>query len=556
VLALALATGCAGIPSHGAVRVGRELPALGGLGDVDIRVGPPAPLPGMSPTDIVHGFLRAMVNADGDYEIARAYLTSRAAAGWDASSVVTTYDDSGVQVVPAAATGATRTVSLRAPRIGFIDTRGDFTPRAGTVRSTFQLQRQGGEWRIDKLPDGVLLSTLDAQRAFRLADVYYLNRSATTLVPEQVLLQPDPHGVTTALVRALVQGPGPWLAPAVRSAFPPGTDVLGNVPVDPDGIAEVNLSASLRLASAGQLEALSAQLVWTLRQVTEINGVRLLADGSPVAVPGVGVDQPRTAWPSYDPAAPPVLTDAFRAGSGGWQGIGADVPGLGPADGLTGVMLSRDGLRYAGWRLSGLYVGRTGETPTRALTAATFTDPTFDQAGDVFTVATRGARRWVAEITLDGGHRPVAADPALLARPVQELRLSRDGARFAAAIGPLNAARLVVGRVATVHGQLHLGDLRYVLPGVRDVRGVAWDGADQLVVTAANPGGGRELWAVDVDGYGPRTVSTAGLTAAPTDVAAAPGQRLLITAGGSVWLDDPGGGWRRIGRGSQPAYAD
>jgi hypothetical protein len=88
------------------------------------------------------------------------------------------------------------------------------------------------------------------------------------------------------------------------------------------------------------------------------------------------------------------------------------------------------------------------------------------------------------------------------------------------------------------------------------VRGVAWWAADLLAATAADAGGGRELVAVDVDGYGTQTVPTAGLPTQPVDVAAAPGEPLLVTAGDSVWLDDPVVGWRRLGRGSDPTYAD
>src|SRR5437764_990960 len=86
VAAFALAlTGCANIPTRGAVHVGRPLSAVGGLGDVDVRVQPPQAQPGMSATDVVRGFLRAVVNSDGNYEIARSYLTDRAAQSWNAS---------------------------------------------------------------------------------------------------------------------------------------------------------------------------------------------------------------------------------------------------------------------------------------------------------------------------------------------------------------------------------------------------------------------------------------------------------------------------------------
>ena len=290
-VALLALTGCAGIPHGGAVHIGRPIPAPGGLDDVDVRVLPAAAQPGLPPTGVVRGFLRAVVNADSNYDIARSYLTKRAASSWHAGAGVTTYDDSGVEIGVAARGAATRTLQLRAPRVGVIDARGDFSPRGGRVSATFGVVRQNGEWRIDRLGDGVLLSAFDAQREFRPALVYYLNRAGTTLVPEQVLLQLT-SGSATPLVRALLSGPGAWLAPSVRSAFPEKTELLGNVPVEHDGTAEVNFTSAVRQASSSQLRALSAQLVWTLRQVSEIKQVRILADGSPLEVPGVAVDQP------------------------------------------------------------------------------------------------------------------------------------------------------------------------------------------------------------------------------------------------------------------------
>ncbi len=115
VLALA---GCAGIPDSGAIRVGREISAEGGLDDIDVRVLPPAPLPGMSAADIVHGFLRAMVNGDGDYEIARAYLTDHAALTWDAGVAVTMYDDGGVTLTATETSEVRQSIRVQAPRVG------------------------------------------------------------------------------------------------------------------------------------------------------------------------------------------------------------------------------------------------------------------------------------------------------------------------------------------------------------------------------------------------------------------------------------------------------
>ena len=557
-----LLTGCAGIPASGPVHVGRPVPALGGLGDIDVRVLPAAAQPGDTPSEIVHGFLRALVNSDGDYEIARSYLTRRAAAAWKSGEGVTTYDDSGVDIHETTTGTNSRTLQLRAPRVGDIDGRGNYAPVGGHVHATFGLTRQNGQWRVDRLADGVLLSALDAQRTFRPALVYYLNRSGTTLVPEQVLLRPTPQSVTTALVRALLEGPGKWLAPSVRTGFPSGTTLLGNVPVDPNGgVAEVNLSNVVHQASSAQLKALSAQIVWTLRQVNEISVVRLLADGSSLVVPGVPVNQPIGAWRSYNPSAPPAASVAVYDHGGVWQPVAGGLPGLTAATaGLTGVGLAGNGSTIAGIRArqhsKSLVLGARGHNPVVALTADALTPPTFDPSGAAYSVVTRGGVRSIGMVSPDGAVQRVTVDPLLVARPVQRLRLSRDGARVAAVVGRRGHGRLLVGRVTVTRAGIQFSAFRDVLPGVDDVRGVAWDGGDQLVVTAADPGGGRQVLEVDVDGYGTQTIPTSSLSAQPVDLAKAPGQPLLVKAGGSVWRNNANGGWSRVGTGSQPVYPD
>src|SRR5947209_15544557 len=88
VAALAL-TGCAGMPTGGAVHLGRALPAPGGLGDPDVRVLPPSWRTGLDPVGVVTGFLRAMVNDDDGYAIARTYLASAFAHRWRPETGVT-----------------------------------------------------------------------------------------------------------------------------------------------------------------------------------------------------------------------------------------------------------------------------------------------------------------------------------------------------------------------------------------------------------------------------------------------------------------------------------
>ena len=212
-LGVVICTGCAGMPTHGAVHVGRALPAA--AGDIDIHALPPGPRPHMKPADVVGGFLQALVNDDESYAIAREYLTPPAAASWNAASGITTYDDSSLSFPSTRTVGATRVVRVFAREIGRIDARGDYTVAATTLHPAFTLAQHLGEWRIDKLPSGVLLSAVDAQRVLKPYRIYYLSRARpATLVPEQIVVRSDPPALATTLTKALLSGPGPWLAPA------------------------------------------------------------------------------------------------------------------------------------------------------------------------------------------------------------------------------------------------------------------------------------------------------------------------------------------------------
>lgn len=552
-----LAAGCAEIPTTGSVHVGRPLSAVGGLGDVDVRVQPPQAHPGMTPTDVVLGFLRAVVNNDGDYEIARSYLTAHAGQTWSTTGV-TTYDDGSVQISAAAPAGKARTVQLQVDRRGLVDARGEFSPSAGRLTSTFRLIRQRHEWRIDALPPGVLLSTSDAQRALRLATLYFVDRTHTSLVPEQVLLRPEAIGFTTAAVRALLAGPGPWLAPAVRTGFPRGTSLVGNVAVGQDGTAEVNLSGAVRQASGAQLRELAAQVVWTVLQESQITGVQLLVDGSPLNLPGAPSVQTRATWADYDPAPVQDLPAFYFAGAEGWRSVaGGSNPSLQSASGLAWLAMSSDGRNLAavGGQPGGerLLTWHSGGRPETRLSAETLTPPVVDRFGNVVVVATRRRGREVLVVTPSGRHVRVHS-PSLESVPVTALALSPDGSRVAAVTGGSGRGRLLVGRVSDGRDGLVFDGFRKVLLSWADVRGVAWDGAGQVVVTAADDANNRRVVVVDSDGYSWRVLSTDGVRGEPVAVAAAPGQPLVVFAGKSVWVARPDGGWRRVGRGEQPRY--
>lgn len=558
VLAAAGSAGCAGMPTGGGVHLGRALPAPGGLGDPDVRVLPPSWHAGLDPTTVVTGFLHAMVNDDDDYAIARTYLTRSASDRWHPSIGVTTYDSVALQrPAPEAGTGRLM-VTLRTPRIGHLDRRGDYEPQPGTLVAGFSVVHGQDGWRIDRAPDGVLLRASDIQRSFTPADVYYFNRPGTTLVPEQILLPNAQRGVATALVAALLSGPGSWLAPAVHSAAPPRTSLIGNVPVDDAGVADVNLSSSIRQATPTELAALSAQLVWTLRQVPDVTSMRLLAEGAPLAVPGAPTRQPITSWSRFDPAAPPSSHDVLYVVNGHLAATGGDANALSHSDPghVQSVARSRDGdtLAVVQQTATGvrLLTGGFGRRLTPRLFAPAMTAPTFDADGDVLTVVTGIGGQRVVAVAPDGAVRRVPVDASLPPGPVSALRLSRDGARVGAVVG---AGTVVVGRVDATAGVPSLGGFRAIAPGLHGVRGVSWVDPDAIVVTAAAPGGQRQIVETDADGFSAHTHPLDGLRGRPVDVNGSPGQPLFAaTDRGAIW--DEVEGWHRVATGTAPVHSD
>jgi hypothetical protein len=550
VVAVAVVAGCGGVPDGGGVHLGRALPAVGGADDAfdfDVKALPPSWRSGMSPDDVVDGFLRAVVNGDGDYAIARSYLSTAAARGWDPDRSIAMYDELKSTF---SGSGATRSVRIHAARTGAIDERGDFNPTRGSIDETVGLARLDGHWRIDHLPPGVLLSTLDAQRSIRLARIYYPNRSGTALVPEQTFVRTTQAGFATALIRTMLAGPGRWLAPAVSGGAPAGTTLIGNVPVV-GGEADVNLSPSARQATTAQLEQLSAAVVWTLHQVPDVNSVRLLIDGTPLSLPKVGATQSVTSWPSYDPAAPVsgpslfVVDGRIRALNGAAPKVAGNVVSVAESVSANVVAVVRVGRRGAV-----LSTGPIGGSLVDRLSARRMTAPTIDADGDVLTVATTAHGQRAMAVLRSGGVRSVAVNPPWRG-VVTSLRLSRDGARAAAVVG----GRLLVGRFQPGPSGPMLADFRDVLPSAVDVRGVAWTDAGDVVTTVLTGRSTRGLIVTDIDGYADRPVTTDGVGGRPVDVVAAPGRPLIVvTATGTLWSE--GGGWHEIGRGTSAAYPD
>jgi len=552
VLAVPALGACASIPTSGPIEQGAEV----GVEATDqvIRVIARPPLPDMTPTQIVLGFLQASASFEGDHAVARKYLTPAAAATWDPTRLVSVYD--GVPtIVPDGVSG----VAMTATRVGSIDEEGRYevAPPASLIAEDFRMELVDGNWRIETPPAGLLLSRSDVERAFRSFEVYFLDPTFTALVPDPRYFPVDGPTPATALTRALLQGPTEWLAPAVRTGFPDGTTLAVDAVPVVDGIARVDLDPQVRLADESTRRAISAQLTWTLSQAPGVRFLDLNAGGQVLNVSGAVNPQPVDSWEAYDPNAMPGGTSPLAVLGGRVLDLDRSPPlpvpgsaGLGSPP-LDGIAVSLLGDRVAG--LDGdarLWFG--------SIAPGARLEPALDEPGQSRPSFGSGQQPWV--VGPDGVLRRVDDEGRGVVIPVDGLHpkaelesvsVSRDGTRVALTVrrGPRTFIMLAIVTVredvARVESPVRVDNR------LTTVIDVAWADDDRLVAVAVEGAGNTAIYEIDLTRWQVRSL---GAPPGVVRVAAAPGGPILAaTSERRIWTYTVGP-WRPGPRGSSPAY--
>ena len=569
LLCAALA-GCASIPTSGAVRQGQDLRVE--RQDDAVAFIADGPVEGATAAQVVQGFLAAGADFRNDHEVAREYLTDRAAQSWRPGAGTVVHDGGAPPVVEDQGDGS---VVARATEVARIDDEGSYqrTPGLPEISRGFRVERQDGEWRIAELDDGLLLSQLDVSQAYRPVSLYFLSPTRNSLVPDTVLV-PELAGLPTKVVGRLLRGPTAALRGAVLTGFPQGTNLeVQSVPVS-DGLATVPLTEEALSADQDAREQMSAQIVWTLKQLgSEIERVRITAGGDDLVVAGVAQDQARNSWLTYDPdgLGSSASVYAVRDGVVGRIIEGAFQPVVGPAGTgdppLRSPAVSLDTTEVAAVSPDGrtLRVGRLaadGDLEV-VLTGDDLSPPSWDPLGNLW-VVDRSTDR---VLLLPGGSGPAVQveTPALPGGRPTAIAVSRDGARAALVAGRGQGARLVLGAVTGLDGlepdatgtpRVAIESVREVLPGARAVRDVAWSNATTLTVLGSLDGSPVAPFTTSTDGYQIVTVEpeTDLATVAAAPLSAESGPLVAGTSDGQLVQFTSGRGWVPLGAGSDPAY--
>lgn len=570
LMCLALAVGllgaCASVPTSGPIEQGPVVDLEESTQFIRVIAAPPSA--GAEPAEIVRGFLESHVSLEHGYAIARRYLTAKAAASWRPEIATAVYDEGSLQI-------EARKNRVRVTFDVVAELQADGTlltvdpPDARKLSVSLEQVTEGDatvpQWRITDPPDGVLISSADLRRAYRLHETYFTSRRTGILVPDGRMLPVVGPALPTALAERVLAGPSEWLAPGVAADLPAGTTLaLGAVPVS-DGIARVELTEEALSATESQRRSLAAELTWTLTDLPGVTAVRLLVAGEPFEVPGAPSLLTRQVWQSQAPDAETtgvtgeqraplyLLDEAAIVRVAGKSRTTTPVPAEVP-DSLQGLAVALDQRRAAAIQPDGsalwlLPLDRT--VSSRRVAGEQITSASFDVDGQVWFTDTGG----VAHV---GGNGDVAAVPVTTegsgARsagedlgPISALSLARDGTRIAIVVG----GQVYVGVMVRSDDGLLVSSVHRIATQVSGIVDLAWRDASTLDLLGELAGGGRQVLRVSV---GSGQTMPQGAPADPVDVAAAPNAVTMVATSGGAVFGNVGLQWREQERGRSAAY--
>jgi Lipoprotein LpqB beta-propeller domain/Sporulation and spore germination len=506
---LLLLTGCASMPSGGDVKQVDSTPRA----DVDsqVRVFGVSPQEGADPRQIIRGFLEATTSDEADFDTALKYLTEDERDSWDPFAGTTVLSDAPsvrLEDVRTGSDGEGYHVEVTGTRIAEVDSERAYRPQESPYLERFHLTEVSGEWRIDRLPDGLVMGESEFQRIYRSVATYYfadLGPEAGAVPRGKNVLVPDPLYVreridpVTETVRALLKGPTDWLNPVVNSAFPSRVRLARgeHLSLDDSGGLTVPLTAGngQRVRVNGrQCARMAAQLLHTVDGYSSarVNRVNLNDHGG-----GELCSQTREAAQIYAPglldgqAAKQYFLDGEHRLVALNEGQDTAVPVEGPF-GTGDIRMGSVAVRRD---------ERTGEGSRRnGLTA-----PSWDGLGDLW-VADRDPDRSRLLRLRDGQEEAEeVAVPRLGPGRIESLRVSSDGTRIALLVEDDGATTLRLGRIGRERNPrggstAQITGLRPVAPQLENVVAASWAGDSRLVVVGKASGGVQQLRVVSTDG--------------------------------------------------------
>ncbi len=580
VAAALVLAGCTTIPDNSTPQVVQPVYVQ----PADTSVG--GPTPGADPRSIVQGFLTANADTDPNHTTAKAYLTRVGRGRWsDQTATVLDRPIVGTVVFGKHRAGVapdSGTITVSGFEAGTLDETGTYKPflrgngsgsGGGQLRQMFGLTKVDGEWRINTPPATLLVTTAQFQ-AFAQYAVYFFDASEQDLVPTPRYTQrSDPQVVVPWLVQQQLADQPP---DQLNTAFPPGSasNVKVTVPPDPSDpsqpiVIEIPGASALDGAS---LDRLASQIGATLKQVPQVDRIRITDGGKPVRIPSArGTVFSATAVADrYQPVTP--NNQLFFVHSGAvYQGSGRRIPGkagLG-AYGLTSVAVtqaSSGALEVAGVR--GPANDETLDIPSPHLAGSLVQTAVH---GELSRPSWAPGRRevWIgngSNLVRVTGPKSVQSVPLNVPQgkatgQVVAVRISPDGGRVALVLKTGDSSQVYVGTIVRNGNQVSVDNLQPISPQAVNITDVAWNDQFTMFATGGDTiiGGEDQVYEVQCDGSDWTQRGNFELPGSPTSVTAASGSEVVVSSRGSIYQQQ-GASWSALlngeSLGTNPVYLE
>ncbi|MDX3343142.1 LpqB family beta-propeller domain-containing protein [Streptomyces sp. ME02-6979.5a] len=585
--------GCGSMPVTGDVKaVDASQP-----GDSQVQVYAVAPREGAPPSEIVDGFLESMTSDDPAFATTRKYLSADARRTWRPSGGTTVLAQAPNRSGPLlhdednrATRDRETTYTLTGEKVAAVDAQSSYQPLAPTDYSqtlhlVLEKVAEGKqEWRIDVVPDGLVLGQSDFKRLYRSVNKYYFATGRTngrsTLVADPVYVRNRTDPVTrmdtaTQTVRTLLAGPTNWLRPVVDSRFPTGTALRKGVTAlapDDQNVLKVPLNQKADKASRSACRMMAAQVLFTLRDLTSAWVERVELEGGEGKLCALDADDAPDF--SADHGSDGDDSQYFINDKGQVERIPGATDGTGSPEPVTGplgvgavpmgaVGVARDETRAAAVSANGqnLHVSSLeadGELTDPLVTSAAkkaadrLSPPSWDGRGDLWVADRDPAGSRLLRLAGGAGEPQEVRVPGLDGARIEELRMSADGVRIALLLTKDGHTTLNIGRVerrgSSVTPEISVEDLRQAAPQLADVTAISWSGRSRLVVVGKEEGGVQQVRYVQADGSTSASGALPGVNQVQS-VAAADDEKLPLmaeTVGDGIVKLSPGDNWQTV----------
>ncbi|MFJ9853463.1 LpqB family beta-propeller domain-containing protein [Streptomyces sp. NPDC101150] len=588
-----LLAGCASMPDSGDVKAVDQSPRADG--DSQVRVYGVPPQDGAQPTNIVRSFLDATTSDEADFRTASQYLAKSARRKWQPFRVTDVLQErpkSEPQAQPNREDGNGYTVVLSGSQVAKVDANHAYTPEEKKYRQTIHLIKEDGQWRIDRLPNGLVLGQSDFQRIYRSVNKYYFasyasesaepKASRNVLVADPVYLRQRIEPIT-ASVEALLSGPTDWLSQVTSSEFPPGTRLAArDLSLDDSNALRVKLSKQAVSTDTGQCKRMAAQLFFTVQDMTraskvsevqleDTSGNSLCAltqeqaerDFSPTRLAGHSaqeyfIDADHKVVAMSDAATEPTpVRGPFGTGKTPLRSVAIS------RDETTAAAVSSDGRALY---VAGLEDGTQRGAPLLTSTGSAkdadegLTAPSWDGLGDLWIAERNSHGSRLLRVREGKGSPEEVAVPGLKGRRIKAIRVASDGIRIAVLVEDKGRTTLQLGRVerggSSAHPALSVQELRPIAPQLEDVVAASWAGGSRLVVVGRESGGVQQMQFMETDGSASNAQTLPGVNGVKAVAASEDETRPLIADAteGIVRLP-PDANWKTVAKdGTAPVY--